>query len=107
MTTAVTYDMQKLHEAVSSLATGNESLQERLRHAMIPLLTLHHGGGMKNKKRAPELAAIIERLSDGNLERLDNEQARELASKIVSLENSNWHDAVWALEDSMGPESTP
>lgn len=101
MTTAVTYDMQKLHEAVSTLATSNDPIQQRLRHAMIPLLTLHHGGGMKNKKRAPQLAEIMKRLTEGKLDQFDDEEARQVATMIVSLENSNWHDAVWALEDSI------
>jgi hypothetical protein len=101
MTTYVTYDMQKLNEAVHVLAVGDDPLKERLCHAIIPLLTLHGGGGMHNMKRADALANICDRLTGGNLDKLSADEMRKLASDIVDLENGNWHDAVWGLEDRL------
>jgi hypothetical protein len=96
--TAITYDMQKLDEAVGVLATGAGSLQERLSDAFVPLWTLHSGGGMHNAKRAPELARICEALAETPRDSMDGEAARSLASAIAELQSGNWHDAVWALE---------
>lgn len=102
--TAVTYDMQKLDEAVGTL-TGHGTLQERLRDALIPLSVLHMGGGMHNKKRAGQLDEIYTRLSGGKVLDLSDDEAREIARKIVELHSGNWHDAVWALEDEMRGEA--
>lgn len=98
--TGVTYDMQKLDEAVSSLA-GHGSLQERLSNAMIPLLVLSTGGGMKNSKRASELEAILALPGGLRASQLDDEAAQEMARAIVDLLNGNWHDTVYALEDEV------
>jgi hypothetical protein len=96
----ITYDMQKLDEAVSILATGTESLQDRLRDSIIPLLILRaNGDGMHNKKRAGTLDEICAKLSDMNDNPLNDDDARALAQAIVDLQNLNWHDAVWALEE--------
>jgi hypothetical protein len=100
MTLAVTYDMQKLGEAVSILATGTISLQERLSDTIIPLFTLNRGGeGMHNKKRAGTLVEICAKLTDMKDNPLNDDDARTLARAIVELQSGNWHDAVWALED--------
>ena len=101
MTTAVTYDMQKLGEAVGILAHGNERLQVRLKDAIVPLWTLANGGGMKDKPKQPRLEAILDALMDGKVENLSDDAARELAGEITSLHSAVWHDAVWALEDSV------
>ena len=53
----VTYDMQKLDEAVSALAVGTGSIQERLRCAMLPLLVLQTGG-LANEKMSAELKSL-------------------------------------------------
>ena len=99
---AITYDMQKLDEAISVLATGSGSLQQRLSDAYLPLLSLHGGGGMQNTQRASELAQICEALSVAQRDGIDPETARALASAIAELQSGNWHDAVWALEDRRG-----
>jgi hypothetical protein len=95
--TAVTYDMQKLDEAVGTLA-GHGTLRDRLQDALIPLGVLHMGG-MLNKKRAAQLDEIHRRLTAGKISDLSDDDAREIARKIVELHSGNWHDAVWALED--------
>lgn len=97
--TAVTYDMQKLDEAVSIL-TGHGALQDRLQDALIPLSVLHMGGGMRNTKRAGQLDEIYSRLTTTKASDLSDDEAREIARKIVELHTGNWHDAVWALEDA-------
>ncbi len=102
--TAVTYDMQKLDEAVSTLA-GHGTLQERLHDALIPLSVLHMGGGMHNKKRAGQLDEIHARLTAGKVRDLSDDEAREIAKNITELHSGNWHDAVWALEDEAKGEA--
>lgn len=101
---AVTYDMQKLDEAVSILA-GHGTLHDRLQHALMPLSVLHIGGGMRNTKRAAQLDDIHSRLTKGKVRDLSDDEAREIAKKIVDLHNGNWHDAVWALEDEARGEA--
>lgn len=96
----ITYDMQKLDEAVTALA-GHGRLQDRLGNAVMPLLVLSGGGGMKNLERAEELERILEPAKHGLVHELDDEAAREMAMAIVSLQNGNWHDAVFALEDEL------
>jgi len=101
--TAVTYDMQKLDEAVSILA-GHGTLQQRLQDALIPLSVLHMGGGMRNTKRASQLDEIHSRLTKERVSDLSDDQARDIAKKIVELHSGNWHDAVWGLEDEVRGE---
>jgi hypothetical protein len=93
----VTYDMQKLDEAVGTL-TGHGTLQDRLQDALIPLGVLRMGG-MHNSKRAGQLEAIYSRLTQGKICDLSDDEAREISKQIVELHTGNWHDAVWALED--------
>ena len=99
---AMNYDMQMLDKAISALATGSGSLQQRLTNAYLPLITLHGGGGMHNKERASELARICEALSVAQRDGIDPEAAQSLASAIAELQSGNWHDAVWALQDRYG-----
>ena len=99
---AVTYDMQKLGEAVGILATGTNRLHERLSDTIIPLYTLRaNGDGMHNKERAGTLDEICAALSHMRDDPLNDDDARALASKIVDLNSGIWYDAVWALEDEM------
>lgn len=105
MVTRVTYDMQKLDEAVSALAAGTDRIQERLRAALIPMLVLKSGGGMHNVKRSGELNRILDGLSHESIGAMTDEQAREKARAIVNLQSGNWHDAVWALEDEFNERS--
>lgn len=98
--TAVTYDMQKLDEALSSLA-GHGSLQQRLQNALLPLTVLQAGGGMQNTKRAGQLDEVIARLSTKFVNTLSDDEAWSIAQQIVELQSGNWHDAVWALEDRL------
>lgn len=94
----ISYDMQKLDEAVTALA-GHGRLQSRLEFARIPLAGLNAASGLNNKKRTAEFEQILEALDDaGNL---DDEAARQLARAIVDLQNGNWHDAVYQLEDEV------
>ncbi len=102
--TRVTYDMQKLGEAVSIMALGSGPLKARLRDTIIPLLTLRTSG-IHNKKRVGELDSICERLMGGALDDLSENEALELARHIVQLESSNWHDVVWELEDQLRERS--
>lgn len=95
--TAVTYDLQKLDEAVAILASGAGGVQERLSFAALPLNVLNMGTGMTNAELQPRLAEICERLS--GVKRLDNDDAMQLASDIAGLQSSAWHAVVWALED--------
>ena len=95
----ITYDMQKLDEAVSCLA-GSGTLQERLSNAMIPLLTLS-AGGMHNKSRQKEFERILQMPDDRGAIAMGDEAAREMAHAIVNLQNGNWHDTVFALEDEI------
>lgn len=105
MTKAVTYDMQKLGEAVSILALGSGPLKERLKETIIPLGTLHMGG-LHNRKRADEFDGIYERLTGNrSIQSLSDDEARELARDIVDLNSGIWYDAVWELEDQLRERS--
>jgi hypothetical protein len=96
--TAVTYDMQKLDEAVASLA-GLGTLQTRLQNALLPLTVLQSGGGMQNTKRANQLHVIVASLTSVPINTLSDDEAWSIAQKIAELQSANWHDAVWALEE--------
>lgn len=98
---AVTYDMQKLDEAVSALSVGTKTLQERLRDAIIPLTILKSGEGLHNKSLSAELDRILLGVADENMTELSDDQARSWARSIVELQSKNWHDAVWKLEDQI------
>ena len=95
--TAITYDMQKLDEAVSALA-GPGALLERLQDTIIPLGTLHMAG-LKNENRAAEFESIYVRLTDETLRRSTADELAKLSYDIVALQTGNWYDTVWALED--------
>lgn len=101
MVTRVTYDMQKFDEAVAAIALGTGTIQERLRDALGPLRTLQSGGGLHNKKLSAELDRILLGATYDNTTRLSDDDARALARAILELQSTNWHDAVYALEDQI------
>jgi hypothetical protein len=101
MVSQITYDMQKFGEAVSALAVGTGTIQERLRDALIPLMVLRSGGGLHNKALSAELDRILLGTTYDNVTRLSDDDAQALARSIVDLQSKNWHDAVWALEDQI------
>lgn len=97
MTTAITYDMQKLDEAVSALSLAPGSIQERLRAAIGPLRQLKNTG-LHRAALSAELDRILLGTSYENMSKLTDEHATAWALAIVELQSKNWHDTVWDIE---------
>lgn len=92
------YGWEKLHNAVSSLALGTTSLQERLANAMMHSLDLIHEqnmppelyerlGRVKEHFRQVHIAPANAGTIHASASRISDDDACEIAAEIVSLFN--------------------
>ncbi|ALB43192.1 hypothetical protein AA650_24525 [Anabaena sp. WA102] len=83
------YTRQKLYSAVRTLASSNESIQDRLYFASSDLMTLHQPDDFPEELRE-EFNEIHQKLThEGSFEatttKMSEEEARKIAEKIVDL----------------------
>jgi hypothetical protein len=104
------YEREKLGNAVSALVSS-APIQKRLEHAWTAMHTLKNHG-FTNPERQAEFERIYDRLTADTSDSrrghvptttagLSDEEAEEIAHKIVSLNTMlNW-GRIWSLEDEL------
>lgn len=97
----ISYEIQKLGEAVSVLASRDGSMQKRLEGALVPLLVLQTFKRVSGEARSAELDRVCSSLANGNAVGLSNEDASRIATAIADLHSSLWYAAAWELEDQI------
>lgn len=60
---------------------------------------LRSGSGLHDTELSAELDRVLLGLTHRNIAKMDDDYARDIARSIVGLQTSNWHSAVWRLED--------